>query len=151
MRTFHFIFATLLVFAACTKEDYGSPNVKDTTNVTSTTDSLKWNLYVKIPMLGIEETNIKPFLIHNLMGWDDSTNTEVQTGYFVQFYDSRGNLFEFAYDFKTRSITHGGGRLMTPTEHTYILNVSTNTINICNSYQNVPFIYNVFTPTIINH
>lgn len=144
MKTHHFIIATLIVFASCTKEDFATPIITNQQE-SPTTDSIKWNLNVKIPQLGIEEYNVKPYLIHNLMGMEN--NQEVCIGRFVQFYDDNGYLYEFAYEFG-RGITAGGGRIE---GKSYILNIESNTINLCNWYQNVSITYDPISPETINH
>lgn len=144
MKTHHFIIATLIVFASCTKEDFATPIITNQQDG-PTTDSIKWNLNIKIPQLGIEEYNVKPYLIHNLMGMEN--NQEVCIGRFVQFYDDNGYLYEFAYEFG-RGITAGGGRIE---GKSYILNIESNTINLCNWYQNVSITYDPISPETINH
>ena len=145
MKTYHFIIATLIVFASCTKEDFATPTFTHQQQDGPTTDSIKWNLNVKIPQLGIEEYNVKPYLIHNLMGMEN--NQEVCIGRFVQFYDDNGYLYEFAYEFG-KGVTGGGGRIE---GKSYILNIESNTINLCNWYQNVSITYDPISPETINH
>ena len=156
MKTFHFLIVTLLVFASCTKEDYGTPNTKSVVEPTHVvySDSIinhlndTLNLSITIPTINVDVHNLKPSSISKLTEWNSSLGINEVYGLFISFIDDNGNLYEFRYDVKNNTFENlGTGRVQ---GHTYIMYLNNETINFCNWYQNVPFTYNLFSTTSLS-
>ena len=150
MKTFHFLIVTLLVFASCTKEDYGTPNTKSVVEPTPVvySDSIRTQLYdslnfsISIPLINVDVRNLKPTSINEL-----SDGNKVY-GFFISFIDNDGNLYEFRYKIDgDRFENLGTGRVQ---GHTYIMFLDNQTMNFCNWHQNVSFTYDLFGTTSLS-
>lgn len=150
MKTFHFLIVTLLVFASCTKEDYGTPNTKSVVEPTHVvySDSIRTQLYdslnfsISIPLINVDVRNLKPTSINEL------TDANKVYGFFISFIDNDGNLYEFRYKIDgDRFENYGSGRVQ---GHTYIMFLDNQTMNFCNWHQNVPFTYSLFGTTSLS-
>lgn len=149
MKNLFFILVTLVVFTSCTKEDYGTPNVKSVkpTPVVDS-DSIRTQLYdslnfsITIPSINLDVRNLRPTSINEL------TDANKVYGFFISFIDNDGNLYEFKYKIDGDKFDkYGTGRVQ---GHTYIMSLDSETMNFCNWYQNVPFTYSLFGTTSLS-
>jgi len=135
--------ASATIFASCEKyetpapapSDYQSGNGQSPSN-----DSLKYNLDWSSQLLGITLKDVKPTGVSPLVDFVDGQNKAY--GEFVSFnLPEKDILIEFVYEYG-KGITGGGGRV---NGKSFILNVGSSTINICNSHQNVSVVYDLFS------
>lgn len=103
-------------------------------------DSLKYNLDWSSELLGISLVDVKPTNISRMVELVNGQN--VPYGEFISFdIPEKDILIEFRYEYGV-GITGGGGRV---NGKSFILNVESSTINICNSHQNVKVVYDLFS------
>lgn len=136
--------ASATVFASCEKYETPSPAPADyhanqggggTSN-----DSLKYNLDWSSQLLGISLHDIKPTGVSRMVEFVNGQNTPY--GEFISFHlPEKSILIEFRYEYGI-GITGGTGRI---NGHTFILNVESGTINLCNYHQNVSVVYDLFS------
>lgn len=133
--------ASATVFASCDKYETPSPapvgyhNGHDTSN-----DSLKYNLDWSSELLGINIKDVKPTSILPMV--DVLNGQSHRYGEFVSFnIPDKGILIEFNYEYGV-GITKGTGRI---NGHPFILDLQRSTINLCNYYQNVSVVYDLFS------
>ena len=133
--------ASATLFASCEKYETPAPAPADYHNGHSTSnDSLKYNLDWSSELLGISLHDIKPTGVSRMVELVNGQNTPY--GESVSFnLPEKSILIEFNYEYGI-GITGGGGRI---NGHPFILNVESNTINLCNYYQNVSVVYDLFS------
>lgn len=137
--------ASATIFASCEKYETPEPAPADYhyhigNGYGNSNDTLKYNLDWSSELLGITLQDIKPTSVKPLVRVVDGQNTRY--GDFVSFnLPEKSILIEFNYEYGI-GIIGGGGRI---NGHPFILNVESNTINLCNYYQNVSVVYDLFS------
>jgi hypothetical protein len=138
--------ASATVFASCEKyetpapapADYHDNQGDDTPD--GSNDSLKYNLDWSSQLLGTTLKDVKPTGVSPLVDFVDGQNKAY--GEFISFdIPEKDILIQFRYEYG-KGITGGGGRV---DGKSFILNVGSSTINICNSHQNVSVVYDLFS------
>lgn len=106
------------------------------------TPMYRYNLDWTATQLGINIKDLKPSGITKLVDYNSSTREEIVYGEWVSFYNADSTiLLEFVMNYQN-GLTSGTGRI---NGKSFILNVQNNTINICNSYQNVSVVFDLFS------
>ena len=106
------------------------------------TPMYRYNLDWSASQLGINIKDLKPSGITKLVDYNSSTREEIVYGEWVSFYNSDSTiLLEFVMNYQS-GLTSGTGRI---NGKTFILDIENNTINICNSYQNVAVVFDLFS------
>jgi hypothetical protein len=101
-----------------------------------------YNLDWSATQLGINIKDLKPSGITKLVDYNSSTREEIIYGELVSFYNADSTiLLQFVMNYQN-GLTSGMGRI---NGKTFILNIENSTINICNSYQNVAVVFDLFS------
>ena len=101
-----------------------------------------YNLDWSATQLGINIKDLKPSGITKLVDYNSSTREEIIYGELVSFYNADSTiLLQFVINYQN-GLTSGMGRI---NGKTFILNIENSTINICNSYQNVAVVFDLFS------
>ena len=101
-----------------------------------------YNLDWSATQLGINIKDLKPSGITKLVDYNSSTREEIIYGELVSFYNADSTiLLQFVMNYQS-GLTSGTGRI---NGKTFILDIENNTINICNSYQNVSVVFDLFS------
>lgn len=101
-----------------------------------------YNLDWSATQLGINIKDLKPSGITKLVDYNSSTREEIVYGELVSFYNADSTiLLQFVMNYQ-KGLTSGTGRI---NGKTFILDIENNTINICNSYQNVAVVFDLFS------
>jgi len=101
-----------------------------------------YNLDWSATQLGINIKDLKPSGITKLVDYNSSTREEIIYGERASFYNADSTiLLQFVMNYQN-GLTSGMGRI---NGKTFILNIENSTINICNSYQNVAVVYDLFS------
>lgn len=144
MKTTTLTILIALALSSCEKETFVPKQKVEQQQVS---DSLNYNLYWSSTQLGIQVENLKPSRIFKLAELNTSSGLNEVYGERVDFYsEDSTKLFQFVYIYG-QGITEGFGRI---DNKTFILNVQTSTINICQSSQNVEVEFDVFYKGQIN-
>lgn len=101
-----------------------------------------YNLDWSATQLGINIKDLKPSGITKLVDYNSSTREEIVYGELVSFYNADSTIFlQFVMNYQS-GLTSGMGRI---NGKTFILDIENSTINICNSYQNVAVVFDLFS------
>jgi len=101
-----------------------------------------YNLDWSATQLGINIKDLKPSGITKLVDYNSSTREEIIYGERASFYNADSTiLLQFVMNYQN-GLTSGMGRI---NGKTFILNIENSTINICNSYQNVAVVFDLFS------
>ena len=142
MKKLILIIAVVIGLSSCEKEVY-LPNNSSSQNTNSVyTSTLNYNLDWSSQQLGISLKDLKPSGITKLVNYNSSTREEIIYGEKASFQNADSTiLIQFVYEFG-KGITSGTGII---NGKTFILNIENSTINICNSYQNVAVVFDLFS------
>ena len=145
--------ASATLFASCEKYETPAPAPADYHNGNGSSngngspngngpsyDNLNYNLDWSSEQLGISLIDIKPTSIKPMV--DVVNGQSHKYGEFVSFdIPDKNVLIEFHYEYGV-GIIQGSGRI---NGHPFILNLESSTINLCNYYQNVSVVYDLFS------
>jgi hypothetical protein len=142
MKKLILIIAVVIGLSSCEKEVY-LPNNSSSQNTNSVdTPMYHYNLDWSASQLGINIKDLKPSGITKLVDYNSSTREEIIYGELVSFYNADSTiLLQFVMNYQS-GLTSGMGRI---NGKTFILNIENSTINICNSYQNVAVVFDLFS------
>ncbi len=134
--------ALILIFIAtlassCEKESLPTP-----AHSTMPNNPKPYNLDWTCEQLGIVMRDVKPTRVRDMVELNPQTGNNEAYGEMIDFYNSDGTvLVQFVYKYRD-GITDSYGRIG---QKTFIANLESKTINICNSYQNVPVRFDLFS------
>jgi hypothetical protein len=142
MKKLILIIAVVIGLSSCEKEVY-LPNNSSSQNTNSVdTPMYNYNLDWSSNQLGINIKDLKPSGITKLSNYNSSTREKIIYGELVSFYNADSTiLLQFVMNYQN-GLTSGMGRI---NGKTFILNIENSTINICNSYQNVAVVFDLFS------
>lgn len=139
MKKLILLVAVVIGITSCEKQDYLP---KEKVLNAQSEDTLKYNLDWSSTQLGINIKDLKPSSVSKLVDYNSSTREQIVYGEWINFYNADSTiLIQFVYYYQG-GIKQGTGRI---NGKSFILNVENNTINICNSYQNVEVVYDLFS------
>jgi hypothetical protein len=142
MKKLILIIGVVIGLSSCEKEVYVLPNSSNQSVNSVYTSTLNYNLDWSSTQLGISLKDLKPSSINKLVDYNSSTREEIIYGERANFYNADSTiLIQFVYEFG-KGITHGTGSI---NGKPFILNLESSTINICNSYQNVAVVFDLFS------
>lgn len=139
MKNILFALTTFGFLTSCEKTEEIEPFVQQGNN------PYQYNLYWSAPSLGITIVDLKPTSVRDYVEFNPSTGLNEVYGEQVNFYNHDSTiLIQFSYEFG-KGVTQSYGSI---NGKTFIANLQTNTINICNSSQNVPIVFDLFSGKI---
>ena len=142
MKQLILIIAVVIGLSSCEKQVYEPYKPLSQIQNSVDTPMYRYNLDWSATQLGINIKDLKPSGITKLVNYNSSTREEIVYGEWVSFYNADSTiLLEFVMNYQN-GLTSGTGRI---NGKSFILNVQNNTINICNSYQNVSVVFDLFS------
>lgn len=142
MKKLILIIAVVIGLSSCEKQVYEPYKPLSQIQNSVDTPMYRYNLDWSATQLGINMKDLKPSSVTKLVDYNSSTREEIVYGEWVSFYNADSTiLLEFVMNYQS-GLTSGTGRI---NGKSFILNVQNHTINICNSYQNVSVVFDLFS------